>query len=38
VVWIHVPEDIYQLLGLCEHDDERCGSIKCGKFDRLSDS
>ena len=31
-----MPEDIYQL-GLCQHDDEQFGSIKDGKFDRLSD-
>ena len=30
-------KDIYQLLGLCEHDDANFGSIKGGKFDRLCD-
>jgi len=37
VVWIHVAENIYQLLGLCEHDNANFGSVKGGKFDRLSD-
>jgi len=32
-----VDEDIYQLLGLCEHDDAQAGSVKVGKFDWLSD-
>jgi hypothetical protein len=35
VVWIHVAEVIYHLLGLCELDDEHFGSVKCGKFDSL---
>jgi hypothetical protein len=37
VVCINFSEVIYQLLGLCEHDDVHFGSVKGGKFDRLSE-
>ena len=37
MVWIHVAENIYQLLGLYELDDAHFGSVKGGKFDGLSD-
>ena len=38
MVWVHVADDIYQLWGLCEHDDAYFGSIKCWKFYRLNDN
>ena len=37
MVCVHVAGDIYQLLGLCEHDGAHFGSITGGKFDRLID-
>jgi hypothetical protein len=32
-----VAADIYQLSGLCEHDEANFGSVKGGKFDMLSE-